>query len=92
MKLIDNSDIDVVSSAVDCDGSDKTFVIQAAAFGAAGVTIEASGDGGTTYIPLATAYTANKVVTFSGLKTGMKVRANQGSSDGSTNNVSVFVY
>jgi hypothetical protein len=91
IKLLNDVNQNTTGTGIETDGSSKTLLVWVTAvtgsFGGGSVTIEASGDNGTTWIPLTiggnvVAFTANAVEAIDYLGQNMFIRA---SLSGATN-------
>lgn len=88
--LLNGVNIDTDGIPVDGDGGNKVFAVWANDFGGGTVTLEASPDGGTTWITLTyggnpATFTGNTIRLIDRIGQGMKIRATLTGSTGASN-------
>ena len=89
-KLLNNVSVDTVGVGPLGDGGNKVLAVWGAAFGGGSVTIEASPDGGTTWITLTyggnpAVFTTNTIRLLDRIGQGMQIRASLSGSTGASN-------
>jgi hypothetical protein len=89
-RLLNNVSVDTVGTAQDGDGGSKVITVWASNFGGGSVAIEASPDGGATWITLTyggnpAVFTTNTIRLIDRIGQGMQIRAVFSGSTGASN-------